>query len=124
MGRNAVRYGLCAAIAVLAAGVVTPASAEEKSVTGELVTIMCYTGHGEKGRGEAHVSCAVKCARQGYPLAVLTGDGVMYEVTGRLTANHNEQLQPLLAKTVVATGEVGQEGKEKTLDASSIVEAK
>ena len=114
-----------AALAVaLMIGVVAPAAAETTSVAGELVTIMCYTGHGDKGRGEAHVSCATKCAKQGYPLAVLTSDGTLYKLTGKLTADHNEALQSLLTKAVVATGTVGEEGKGKTLDAASVVPAK
>ena len=108
----------------LAIGVVTPMMAETTSVTGELVTIMCYTGHGDKGRGEAHVSCATKCAKQGYPLAVLTSDGTLYKLTGTLTADHNAGLQSLLSKDVVATGTIGEEGKGKTLDAASVVPAK
>jgi hypothetical protein len=54
---------------------------------------------------------------------VLTSDGVMYKVVGKLTDNHNEKLQPLLAKTVVATGTVGEEGKGKTIDAADVTQA-
>ncbi len=111
-------------VAALLVGAAAPMMAETTSVTGELVTIMCYTGHGDKGRGEAHVSCATKCAKQGYPLAVLTSDGTLYKLTGKLTTDHNAGLQSLLAKDVVAMGTVGEEGKGKTLDASSVVAAK
>ncbi len=113
-----------AVVAALAAGVVAPARAEVKSVTGELVTIMCYTKNGDKGRGDAHAACAQKCAKGGYPVAVLSSDGTLYKIIGKLTAEKNEQLQPLLAKTVVVTGELGEEGRGKTIDAESVTAAK
>ena len=118
---NVKTWALTAAVLM---GAAAPAVADTISVTGELVTIMCVTGHGDKGRGEAHVSCALKCAKQGYPLAVLTSDGTLYKLTGTLTADHDAALQSLLAKNVTATGTVGEEGNGKTLDATSVTPAK
>ena len=95
-------------------------SAESSTVKGELVTIMCYTGHGEDGRGEKHASCALKCAKEGYPLAVLTDDGTLYKVSGSLSEDNNAKLHDLIAKRVVATGDIKEAGKEKSIDAASI----
>jgi len=111
-------------VALLLVGLTMPAWAETTTVKGELVTVMCYTKNGDKGRGDAHLSCAQKCAKEGYPLAIVTDDGALYKITGTLSADKYDQLQPLLAKTVVATGTTGLEGKLKTIDASSVVEAK
>jgi hypothetical protein len=109
---------------LLVVGLAAPAFAEETMVTGELVTVMCFTKNGDKGRGDAHLSCATKCAKEGYPLAIVTSDGSLYKITGALTTDKNEQLQSLLAKSVVARGTAGLEGKLKTIDASSVVAAK
>lgn len=113
------RY-LFAALAATCIMAPLAAIGEPATVTGELITIMCYTGHGEDGRGPGHADCALKCAKEGYPLAVLTDDGVMYKLTGHLTTDNNASLQALLTKKVVAKGEAGREGEGHTLDASSV----
>ncbi len=100
---------------------VTSAYAAAESVTGELVTVMCVAKNGDKGQGPAHVDCAIDCAKKGYPLAILTSDGSLYRVTGALTTDNNAKLQPLLAATVTATGEVAVDGSERTIDAASVV---
>ncbi len=99
-------------------------AAGAETISGELITIMCFEGHGEKGRGEGHTACAVKCAKDGYPLAVLTADGTLYKVVGSLAADHNVKLQELLTRPVVATGTVGSDDDGKTLDATSVEPAK
>ena len=119
-----VRRHLGLVACVVSLGAVGVVRAETRTVTGELVTIMCYTGHGEDGRGAKHAACALKCAKEDYPLAVLTGDGTLYKITGKLTDDHAAALQPLLAKTVVATGEIGEEGTGRTLAAETVIEKK
>jgi hypothetical protein len=63
------------------------AKAEPKTmtVTGEIVDLGCYLGHGAKG--ESHRECALKCASMGMPLGVLTAKGDLY----LLTINHDDQ---------------------------------
>jgi hypothetical protein len=95
-------------------------TAQVSTVRGELITVMCFVGNGEKGRGGDHAACALKCANEGYPLAIITDDGQMYKITGKLTADKNAALRELLAKKVVAEGVVGEEGAGKTLDATSV----
>lgn len=119
------RYLTTVAVAAgLLIGAAVSLQAEVKSVTGELVTVMCFTKNGDNGRGDDHAACALKCAKDGYPLALVTDDGTMYKITGSLTADKNLKLQDLLAKTVVATGDVQDGDDGKTLDASSVVLAK
>jgi hypothetical protein len=112
-----------AVAALLTVAAVTSAYAAAESVTGELVTVMCVAKNGEKGQGQAHVDCAIDCAKKGYPLAVLTPDGSLYKITGALTADNNAKLQSLLAATVTATGDVAGDGAERTIDAASVVRA-
>jgi hypothetical protein len=96
------------------------AFAETRTVTGELISIMCYQGHGDEGRGEKHVACSLKCVKEGYEAGVLTDDGTIYKITGKLAEDKYAKLQELLTKRVVATGEVGEADKEKTIDAASV----
>ncbi len=96
------------------------AFAETKTVKGELISIMCYQGHGDEGRGEKHQACSLKCVKEGYEAGVLTDDGVIYKVTGKLAEDKYAKLQDLLTKRVVATGEVSGEGKKQTIDATSV----
>ncbi len=96
------------------------AHAETKTVKGELISIMCYQGHGDEGRGEKHQACSLKCVKEGYEAGVLTDDGVIYKVTGKLAEDKYAKLQDLLTKRVVATGEIAEQGKDKTIDATSV----
>ena len=109
-----------AGLALAASAITVQAQAQVSTVRGELITVMCFVGNGEKGRGADHAACALKCATEGYPLAIVTRDGEMYKITGKLTADNNLALRELLAKDVIAEGVVGEEGAGKTLDASSV----
>jgi hypothetical protein len=109
---------------VLLAGLSAAPHAQETTTTGELITVMCYTGNGAKGRGDDHAACALKCANEGYPLAVLTESGEMYKLIGPLTADKNAAIRDLLSKTVVVKGDIGTEGEAKTVTATSVVPAR
>jgi hypothetical protein len=109
-------------VTLLVAGATVSTYAAQQTVQGELVTIMCVAKNGAKGQGPAHADCAIDCAKKGYPLAVLAADGTLFKITGPLAADNNEKLQSLLAKRVVATGEVTGDA-EKTIEATTIVAA-
>ena len=47
-------------------------------ITGEVVDVSCFLQLGK--RGEAHVPCGQKCARNGQPIGVLTDEGRLYLV--------------------------------------------
>lgn len=83
--------GLLALVAALALVVFAIANAEEtkaatekkaeaaaKPVTmsGEIVDMSCYMGHG--AMGAKHKECAVTCAAAGSPIGLLTDKGVLY----------------------------------------------
>ncbi len=109
-----------AACAVAVTFFAASAFAETTTVKGELISIMCYQGHGDEGRGEKHAACSLKCIKEGYEAGVLTDDGVIYKITGKLAADKYAKVQDLLTKRVVATGEVNDQGKDKTIDATSV----
>ena len=57
-------------------GSLTARAQEEATVQGEIVDLQCYMPRGS--HGAAHKSCAVTCAKNGAPIAVLTDDGALY----------------------------------------------
>src|ERR1700730_5959769 len=79
-----------------------PAFAKTETVTGQLVDTACYskdqanTGNEHKGMG---ATCAQDCAKKGTPVALLTSDGKVYQVTGDLAADKNAKLVPHMAHT-------------------------
>ena len=81
MTRTPTPFALGAAI-LLALGMSTLAAraAETKTVTGEVVDLMCYLDHGAKG--EKHASCAQMCIKSGGPVGILTADNKLYLIIG------------------------------------------
>ena len=102
-----------------AASLVAPVFAAEITVKGEVVDVACSTKKGEGGKGDAHASCAMACAKKGMPVGILTTDAV-YTVTGDYAANNNAKLLDFVAKQVVATGEVTEKDGVKSLNVKSI----
>jgi hypothetical protein len=88
-------------------------AAETKSVTGEVVDLMCYLDHGAKG--EKHASCAEKCIKSGGPVGLLTKDDQLYLVIGEHQPM-NDTLAPLAAKTVTLTGKVVERNGMKMIE--------
>jgi len=77
-------------VAVLLFGGVALAKTQAKapatpaSVSGEIVDLSCYLGHGAKGA--AHKECAATCVANGGPMGLLTPSGTLYV----LTMNHEK----------------------------------
>ena len=46
------------------------------SLSGEVVDLACYIGHGAKGPD--HQKCAMKCAQMGQPMGLLSAEGKLY----------------------------------------------
>jgi hypothetical protein len=80
-----------------------PLSAASATIKGQVVDQECYL---REKQVDADKSCAVSCARDGKPLAILTADGKLYQITGGLAANKNEKLIPHVLHTVEITGDV------------------
>lgn len=79
------------------------AQAGMQTVSGEVVDLACYLGHGE--RGAAHRDCAEKCISSGLPVGIKTADA-LYLVIGSEHDPANKVLASLAAKQVVAEGTV------------------
>src|SRR5215469_2258533 len=106
---------------VIAAGLCLPVSTtraqESKSLTGEVVDLMCFLDHGAKG--EKHAGCAEKCISSGGPVGLLTKDDQLYLVVG----DHepiNKELAAYAGKTVTLSGKVVERSGMKMLQNAKI----
>jgi hypothetical protein len=89
----------------------------EKTVTGEVVDMMCYVDHG--ATGDKHASCAQKCVKGGGPVGLLS-EGKAYLVVG----DHkpmNDQLAEYCGKTVTLKGKMAERGGIAMLENAEIV---
>jgi hypothetical protein len=111
--------GLTAVAFVLSLG--APAFAKTETVKGELVDQNCYTKD-KKNAGASHKECADTCAKKGQPVAIVTADGKVYQVTGGLAAENNAKLVPHMTHTVEITGDVTEKDGKMTIaaDASAL----
>jgi hypothetical protein len=116
--------GLIAAAFVVALG--APAFAKEETVKGQIVDQTCYMKDKASNAAKDHKmaaevkDCAVACAKKGAPMAVLTPDGKVYQITGDLAANMNEKIVPHVAHTVEITGDVTSKDGKTMIAASNL----
>ena len=115
-------FATLAATAFVAA-LAAPAFATEMTVKGELVDQTCYMKD-HKNVGEAHKECAATCAKKCQPMAILTEDGKLYQITGDLAANNNAKLVPHVTHTVEVTGDVSEKDGKMMIDAKDLKMAK
>jgi hypothetical protein len=90
--------------------------AETKTITGEIVDLMCYLDHGAKG--EKHKGCAEKCIKGGGPVGLVSGDDI-YLVIG----DHkpmNDELASLAAQKVTLKGKVVEKHGMKMIENAEI----
>ena len=101
----------------LALTMAAPAFAATATVKGQVIDQECYL---EEKKVDADKACAVSCAKEGKPLALLTSDGKVYQITGGLAANKNAKLVPHVLHTVEITGEVSNTGGKLSIAADSL----
>ena len=89
-----------------------PAFAKTETVKGQIVDMGCYkmdksnAGVDHKMPKGDTKDCAIACAKGGRPMALLTADGKVYELTGGLAAETNAKLIAHVSHTVEVTGDV------------------
>jgi len=108
--------GLGALLALQAINLGAADTAATKSVTGEIVDLMCYLDHGAKG--EKHKGCAGTCIKNGGPVGLLSGDD-LYLVVG----DHkpiNDLLASKAAETVTLKGKVVEKNGMKMIENAEI----
>ena len=101
-----------------------PAFAE--TVKGKVVDMACYnadksnTGVDHKMPKGDTKDCAIGCAKAGQPLALLTSDGKVYEISGSLAADKNAKLIAHISHTVEITGDTMNHGDKMMIMADSL----
>lgn len=109
--------------AAFVAALAMPAFAADMTIKGEVVDISCATEKKDAGKGAAHASCAMSCAKGGQPVGILTADAI-YTVTGDYAANKNAKILDFVAKTVTVTGAITEKDGTKSINVKSIAVAK
>src|SRR5579862_7083772 len=115
--------GLTAAAFAIAFG--SSLLAKTETVKGKIVDVGCYkmdksnTGNTHKMPAEMS-ECATACAKEGKPMAILTDDGKVYELTGGLAADKNAKIIPHITHTVEVTGDVTEKGGRMMISADSL----
>jgi hypothetical protein len=92
-------------------------AAAEKSVTGEVVDLMCYVDHG--AMGEKHAGCGTKCIKGGGPVGIVE-NGKAYLVVGAHKPI-NDELADSCGKTVTLKGKVAERGGMVMLENAEVV---
>src|SRR5436305_4580797 len=90
----------------------------EKTVTGEIVDMMCYVDHNAVGESHGQ-SCGAKCIKSGGPVGIVE-NGKAYLVAGEHKPM-NEQLAEYCGKTVTLKGKLADRGGIAMLENAEVV---
>jgi len=93
-------------------------AAAEKTVTGEVVDMMCYVDHNAMGDGHGS-ACGAKCIKNGGPVGIVE-DGKAYLVVGEHKPI-NDQLADSCGKTITLKGKFVERGGIAMLENAEIV---
>ena len=99
------------------------ALAAPQTVTGQVIDLACYTldkantTNVHRGRG---YTCGQACAKEGFAVGLLTGDGKVYQITGGLAADKNAKLVQHMSHAVTITGDVGEKDGVATIAANDL----
>ena len=92
-------------------------AAASKTVTGEVVDMMCYLDH--NAMGDKHAACAAKCIKGGAPVGI-TSEGKAYLIVG----DHklmNDQLAEYAGKTITVKGKIAERDGIAMIENAEIV---
>src|SRR5579864_8237730 len=93
-------------------------AAAEKSVTGEIVDMMCYVDHNAMGDSHGQ-SCGAKCIKNGGPVGIVE-NGKAYLVVGEHKPI-NDELADSCGKTITLKGKLAERGGVAMLENAEIV---
>ena len=94
-------------------------AAGEKTVTGEVVDMMCYVDHNAMGADHGQ-SCGAKCIKNGGPVGIVE-NGKAYLVVGEHKPI-NDQLAESCGKSITLKGKLAERGGIALLENAEIVE--
>lgn len=100
-----------------ASGKESTTGGSEKTLTGEVVDLICYIDH--NSTGEKHAACAAKCIKEGGPVGLLT-EGKAYIIVGEHKPM-NAQLTEYAGKTITLKGKVAERGGLAMIENAEIV---
>ena len=130
--RTNTAFKIFAAVSVIAAFAMSPlalaheheqgkqdlSASAEKSVTGEIVDMMCYVDHNAVGESHGQ-SCGAKCIKGGGPVGIVS-DGKAYLVVGEHKPM-NDELAEYCGKTITLKGKMADRGGIALLENAEIV---
>ena len=103
-----------------------PAWAKTETLKGQIIDQNCYMKDKVNNKGTDHKmpadtkDCALGCAKEGDPLALLTADGKVYTIAGGLAANKGAKLYPHISHTVEITGDTMNMGATMMITADAV----
>lgn len=93
-------------------------AAKPATMSGEVVDMGCYVGHG--AAGEKHTECAAKCIANGGPMGLLTKEGNLYLLTmAHGNADPFNKLKEMAGKQVKVSGSAHERAGMKALEVAS-----
>jgi hypothetical protein len=92
-------------------------AAAGKTLTGEVVDMMCYVDH--NAMGDKHAGCAAKCIKNNGPVGIVE-NGKAYLVVGEHTPM-NAELAEYAGKTITVKGKVAERGGIAMIENAEIV---
>ena len=121
----AVAFGFTVALAIAPFGVVRAQEPKKdgldagasKTVTGEVVDLMCYIDH--NATGDKHAACASKCIKGGGPVGIVS-DGKTYLIVGEHKPM-NDELAEFAGKTITVKGKLAERGGLTMIENTEIV---
>ena len=121
-------------LAITASAILTvagaPLLAATETVTGTIVDQSCYMKDKANNAGVDHKmpadtkDCAIACAKNGRPMALLTSEGKVYTIAGELAADKNAKLVGHGGHKVMVTGDVMTKDGASTITAAELKMAK
>lgn len=95
------------------------ATAQEQTLTGEVVDVFCYLDHGDEGLGKGHAGCAKKCIQNGLPVAIKVGEQLyLASMADHNPANH--ALAGLAGQQVTVHGKVMERDGQHLIAITSV----
>lgn len=80
-----------------------------QTIRGEVLDMVCFMAH--EGQGPKHMSCALKCLKDGAPMGLITGDGKVYLLLeDHASKKPYEQMKDWAGSQATVKGEFFQRG--------------
>ena len=105
-------------LTAFAASISGEATNPERTITGQIVDMHCYTSRGAKG--EEHAGCANACVSRDVPAGFLADDGTLYLLVNEKSTSVKEKVAGKAGRKVTARGRVVERSGMKVLQLISV----